>query len=418
VGQRQRHVGRKRVFLAGVGGHRSWRVRRNGGRTRGLRELAVQRRTIDPRPDWADQVQARGLVYCYTGDRPYWDESAYYEFTAPEIDRLEAATRELQRLCLAAGQHIIDKNRFAELGIPVAAVEAIRRSWDAEPPAIYGRFDLAYDGHDIKLLEYNADTPTALLEASVIQWYWLEARFPDADQFNSLHERLVARWRDLKQALTEPLYFAHADQGSGEDLMTATYLRDTAIEAGLETEMLGMDQIGWNPEQRFVDLQQRAIRSIFKLYPWEWMVHEPFGARALEEYARVNWIEPIWKMLWSNKGLLAILWDLFPDHPNLLSAHLGEAAGLTEYARKPLLSREGANVSVVTSTSTIDTSGDYGEEGFVYQAIAPIPRLDGNSPVLGSWLIDGEPAGIGIRESTDLITDNKSRFVPHLFLPT
>jgi glutathionylspermidine synthase len=377
----------------------------------------VQRRGIDARADWADEVRAHGLVYCYSGDRPYWDESAYYEFTADEIDQLEAATRELQRLCLEAGQHIIDRNRFAELGIPAAAIEPIRRTWDAEPPAIYGRFDLAYDGQAVKLLEYNADTPTALLEASVIQWYWLEARFPHADQFNSLHERLIAKWRALQPALSSPLYFAHADQGSGEDLMTATYLCDTAIQAGLETEILHMDQIGWNPRQGFVDLQERPIRSIFKLYPWEWMLHEEFGARAVEAGAKVDWIEPIWKMLWSNKGLLAILRELFPGHPHLLPAHLRGPGGLTEYVRKPLLSREGANVSVVTSTGTTTTAGDYGEEGFVYQGIAPIPSLGGNRPVLGSWVIDGEPAGIGIRESTDLITGNTSRFVPHLFLP-
>jgi glutathionylspermidine synthase len=377
----------------------------------------VQRRTIDPRAAWVDDVRALGLVYCFTGDRPYWDESAYYEFTAAEIERLEAVTRELQRLCVEAGQHIIDGNRFAELGIPAAAVDAIRRSWEAEPPAIYGRFDLAYDGHDVKLLEYNADTPTALLESSVIQWYWMEARFPNADQFNSLHERLVEKWRDIQPTLTGPLYFAHADQGSGEDLMTVTYLRDTAAEAGIETLIVRMDQIGWNPRQRFVDMEAHAIRAIFKLYPWEWMVREAFGAHALEADARVDWIEPIWKMLWSTKGLLAILWDLFPGHPNLLPAHLNDPCGMETYVRKPLLSREGANVSVVTPAGTTTTAGSYGEEGFVYQAIAPIPCLDGNYPVLGAWVIDGEPAGIGIRESTDRITSNTSRFVPHLFLP-
>ncbi|PYR29476.1 MAG: glutathionylspermidine synthase family protein, partial [Acidobacteria bacterium] len=170
----------------------------------------MERLTIEPRPNWATEVQSQGLVYCYTGDQPYWDESAYYRFSADEVDRLEAATAELQRICLEAGQHIIDRNRFTELAIPVDAVSAIRQSWDAEPPAIYGRFDLAYDGRDIKLLEYNADTPTALLEASVVQWYWLQARFPHADQFNSIHERLVAKWRELKGYLAGPLYFAHA----------------------------------------------------------------------------------------------------------------------------------------------------------------------------------------------------------------
>ena len=377
----------------------------------------MERLTIEPRRNWATEVQSQGLVYCYTGDQPYWNESAYYSFSADEVDRLEAATAELQRICLEAGQHVIDKNRFSELAIPAEAVNAIRQSWDAEPPAIYGRFDLAYDGRDLKLLEYNADTPTALLEAGVVQWYWLQARFPHADQFNSIHERLVAKWRELKAYLTEPLYFAHSDQGSGEDLMTVTYLRDTAIEAGLVTEMLRMDEIGWNDASGFVDLSERPMQSIFKLYPWEWMVHEAFGSKALADYGRVAWIEPIWKMLWSNKGLLAVLWELFPDHPNLLPARLHEPFDRSAYVRKPLLSREGANVTLVSPSTTTATDGDYGEEGFVYQALAPIPECAGNRPVIGSWVIDGEPAGIGIRESTTPVTTNASRFVPHLFVP-
>jgi glutathionylspermidine synthase len=377
----------------------------------------VRRRSITARPTWVTDVQALGLVYCMTGDRPYWDESVYYEFTADEIDRLEAATRELQRICLEAGQHIIDRNRFAELGIPAIAVDAIRRTWDAEPPALYGRFDLAYDGREIKLLEYNADTPTALLESSVVQWYWLEACFPHADQFNSLHEKIVAKWRDLTPYLTAPVYFAHADQGSGEDLMTVTYLRDTAHEAGLTTDLVRMDEIGWNPRQQFEDPAAHPIRAAFKLYPWEWMAREAFGAHALDPASGVAWIEPVWKLLWSTKGLLAVLWELFPNHPNLLPARLGDAGDMTAYVRKPLFSREGANVTVVTPTGTTVTPGGYGGEGFVYQAMAPIPCLEGNYPVFGSWVIDGEPAGLGIRESTDRVTGNTSRFVPHLFLP-
>ncbi len=109
----------------------------------------------------------------------YWDESAYYEFTAAEVDRLEAATEKLQEMCLAAGQFIIDNNRWSDLKIPVEAIAQIKKTWNDEPPALYGRFDLAYDGKQIKLLEYNADTPTALLEAAVVQWYWLQDLFPE-----------------------------------------------------------------------------------------------------------------------------------------------------------------------------------------------------------------------------------------------
>jgi glutathionylspermidine synthase len=376
----------------------------------------VQRRVIRPRPDWERTVEGQGLVYHHTQGGVYWNESAYYAFSSREVDELEAATNELQRLCLEAGQHIIDEKRFADFGIPDAAVDAIVWAWNEEPPAIYGRFDLAYDGNrPPTLLEYNADTPTALLEASVVQWYWLRDCQPGADQFNSIHERLVAKWRELKGYLAPPLYFAAAEDVQAEDLMTATYLRDTATEAGLETSALLMKDIAWDDQaRRFVDLEGRPMESIFKLYPWEWLVHEAFGVHLLETVRDVRWIEPIWKMMWSNKALLAVLWELFPNHPNLLPAYLDGPRELSHYIKKPKLGREGANIMLVADT-TLETSGDYGEEGFVYQALAPVPRFDGNHAVVGSWVVDGVSCGMGIRESDGPITDNLSRFVPHMF---
>jgi len=138
----------------------------------------MKRVAIKPRADWEKKVEQIGLIYHHTEDHAYWNESAYYSFRSTEIDRIELATNELHDTCLQAAQHIIDNNRFKELAIPDAAVPVIKQAWEDEPPAIYGRFDLAYDGEQLKLLEYNADTPTALLEASVVQWYWLQDLFP------------------------------------------------------------------------------------------------------------------------------------------------------------------------------------------------------------------------------------------------
>jgi len=369
-----------------------------------------------PRKNWEQTVESQGLIYHHTQGSVYWNEGAYYQFSRREIDELEAATNELQRLCLQAGDRIVEAKRFAELGIPASAVDAIVWAWNAEPPAIYGRFDLAYDGRTpAKLLEYNADTPTALLEAAVVQWYWLKDEHPLDDQFNSIHERLVAKWKELTGYCASPLYFAAAEDVQGEDLMTATYLRDTATEAGHETSSLLMKDIGWDAAAReFVDLDGRAIRSIFKLYPWEWLIHEEFGQHLLDTHESVQWIEPIWKMLWSNKALLAILWELFPGHPNLLPAYLDGPRDLQRYVRKPKMSREGGNITYVGDVR-VETGGDYGEEGFVYQALAPVPVFEGNYATIGSWVVDGEACGMGIRESDGPITDNRSRFVPHLF---
>ena len=377
----------------------------------------MERVVATPRAGWQETVRAQGLTYHTPGGRPYWDESAFYRFRSWQIDELERATNELQDMCLQAAQFAIDRNRFADLGIPQAAVPAIVQAWEAEPPAIYGRFDFSYDGKTPpKLLEYNADTPTALLEASVIQWYWLQDVAAEHDQFNSIHERLVAKWKELLDYIpSRPLYFAHADDE--EDFMTVTYLRDTAEQAGFSTCALLMKEIGWDSAQGcFVDLEGTRIGAMFKLYPWEWMLHEEFGPHALALSGQMQWIEPIWKMLLSNKGILAILWELFPGHANLLEAYLDSPRHLRQYVKKPKMSREGANVTLISERESAQTGGDYGDEGYVYQAAAPLPDFAGHRPVLGSWVIDGESAGMGIRESDGPVTGNLSRFVPHLFV--
>jgi glutathionylspermidine synthase len=374
------------------------------------------RHVVTPRSDWQSRVERTGLTYHTLADgSPYWDESAYWEFTSAEIDRLEAATAEIQKLALAAGEHILSHDRFTEMQIPAAAVERIRATWETEPPALYGRLDLAFDGKQIKLLEYNADTPTALVEAAVTQWAWLEERFPEADQFNSLHEKLVAKWKELTAYLEQPVYFGY--DGSEEDLMTTSYLRDTAQQAGHRTVSISMHEIGWEAaKSRFVDLGRQPMRSIFKLYPWEWLLNEPFGQHALASIGDVQWMEPIWKMLWSNKALLAILWELNPGHELLLPAYLDGPRNLKDYVRKPFFGREGAGITVFRNWVADEGASDVTATGdFLYQRLASLASVDGNTAVIGSWLIDGEPAGIGMRESSGMVTTNTSRFVPHLF---
>jgi len=378
----------------------------------------MHRRDMRVRPDWQEKVEKLGLVYHTTNGKPYWNESACYEFSAREVDEIEAATNTLHGMCLQAAEHVIYNNRYGEIGIPPQTIDAIRWAWETEPPSLYGRFDLAYDGYGPpKMLEYNADTPTALLEAAVVQWYWKEEVEPGANQFNSLWEALVAKWSELKSGgylAGNPVYFGHAR--STEDLMTVSLLRDTAQEAGVATEGIHMNDIGWNSERNsFVDLQERQIRTIFKLYPWEWMLGEQFSVQALRTYPHVQWIEPIWKMLLSSKGILAILWEMFPNHPNLLPAYLGRSRDLTRYVKKPLFSREGANIMLKDGSSLVRSDGPYDDPQSVFQDLGPVPDMNGNRPVIGSWVIDGAAHGMGIRESDGPITDNLSRFVPHVF---
>jgi len=381
----------------------------------------MQRIPLTPRDNWQQRVESVGLTFhTLENGTPYWDESAAYHFTAAEIDTLEAAGNELQEMCLAAAQHIIDEKRYAELDIPESAIEAIEWAWNNEPPALYGRFDLSWagaqSGQPPKLLEYNADTPTSLLEAAVVQWHWLKD-MPSSlvsykpDQFNSIHERLIEAW---KRWQGKTVHFSGI-KGHAEDEMTVLYLRDTCEQAGVKTKSVCVEEIGWNQrEQHFVDLDNERIERAFKLYPWEWLWGEEFGKHLDRDC--IQFIEPAWKMLLSNKGLLPVLWELFPGHPNLLPAFDSAEPLGGRYIRKPILSREGSNVSWVEGGVVVEENGGkYGEEGFVFQSPADLPDFGGNHPVFGVWVVDHEAAGMGIREDTRRITGNLSRFVPHYF---
>jgi glutathionylspermidine synthase len=372
----------------------------------------MQRHVCQPRSGWIEKVEAIGLTYHSHEHGPYWDESACYEFTAPEIDSMEAAARALHHLYIEAAQAVIENNWWNRLGVPEPAIAPILRSWERDDFSLYGRFDFAFDGTGPpKLLEYNADTPTALVEAAVAQWFWLEETRPEFDQFNSIHERLVEAWRRWQGST---IHFSSV-KDNPEDEQTVVYLRDTCEQAGVVTRAVYIDDIGWNERtRRFVDLAGAPITHAFKLYPWEWLWHEEFGPHLTGD--PVQFIEPPWKMLLSNKGLLPILWELFPDHPNLLPTFDTAAPLGARYVRKPKLSREGANVTYVDQGVTVEeTEGDYGAEGHVFQAAIELPECEGNRPVCGVWVVDHEPAGLGVREDTRRITGNLSRFVPHFF---
>jgi glutathionylspermidine synthase len=349
----------------------------------------------------------------------YWDESACYAFTADEVDVLEAATEELHSLCLEAVEHVVSHARWEEFAIPAEFVPYVAASWQRRDKSLFGRFDLAWSGMQggtpPKMLEYNADTPTALIEASVVQWYWLQDVYPKRDQFNSLHEKLIERWKLIRGevAADNVVYFSCAKDNE-EDLGNLDYLRDVATQAGIDARLLYIEDLGWDAQsRRFVDNDGAVVHGWFKLYPWEWLVREDFGINLLS--ADIRPLEPPWKMLLSNKAILPVLWELFPDHPNLLPAYATPDKLGHDFVKKPKLSREGANVMMRTPERVYYQPGDYGAEGFIYQGLANIPAFDGNYTVIGSWIIGDAAAGIGMREDATPITMNTSRFVPHYF---
>jgi glutathionylspermidine synthase len=372
----------------------------------------MQRHRRTARAHWREKVEELGLTYHSHASGPYWDESACYELTRAEVEMLEAAGNTLHRLCIEAAGEVIERGWWDRLKIPAAAVPSILRSWERDDFSLYGRFDLAFDCiSPPRLLEYNADTPTALVEAAVIQWFWLQETCPGADQFNSIHERLIQAWR---RWAGHAVHFSSV-KDSPEDEQTVLYLRDTCQQAGGVTRAVAIEDIGWDRRANcFVDLERQPIRHCFKLYPWEWLWREEFARHLADD--PIAFIEPAWKMLLSNKGLLPVLWELFPGHENLLPAFDNPEPLSARYVRKPLLGREGSNVTWIEGGLALEeNAGGYGEEGFIYQQPASLPAFEGQHPVFGLWIVDHEAAGLGIREDSRRITGNLSRFVPHFF---
>lgn len=374
----------------------------------------MKRLPVTPRPGYREKIEALG--FDFHGD--YWREEAYYSFTADEVARLEDATTEAYRMYCEAARFIIeDYPEFMEriLNIPSEVCERIRESWEADELSLYGRFDFMMDKDDIpKILEFNADTPTSLLEASVIQWQWKEDVFPGRDQYNGIHEGLVQSWKDIFPEGGE-IHFAGAMENN-EDTGTLQYLASTAMEAGFSTRVLDMQALDLQ-DGRFYDPAGEPVHRCFKLYPWEWMVEEsPDGC-----LAEVAWLEPVWKLVMSNKAVLSTLYELFPDSPYVLPCYLSRPQSGV-FCKKPVFSREGHNVSIVEIHNweerfrLAETEGDYNTGAYVYQEYVQPTVYGGRYPVIGSWVIGGEAVGIGIRENRTEVTDNLSEFVPHIIL--
>ena len=378
----------------------------------------MQRITLDPRPDWRARLAALGMDLD-TGRAeppasPYWAEDAAYAIEPEAIEVLHDRTDELAVMIEAAVDDVIARDRFAELGVGPALARLAAASWEADEPSLYGRFDLCWDGRGPpKLLEYNADTPTALFEAAVVQWHWLEERFPGADQYNSIHEGLIETWtRWQSERSLGRVHFACVPEDD-DDLITTAYLQDTAVQAGLDGRLIDLADLGWDG-RHFVDLEPAPVTALFKLYPWDWMASEPFFPHVAQRSVTV--IEPAWRVIAASKGILAILWELFPGHPCLLPASFSRADIAGPAVLKPLFGREGASIVVDDGTGgrLAVTDGPYGEMATVAQAFSPLPDHAGWRPVVGAWMIGGVARGIGIREERNLITGRGARFVPHL----
>ncbi|SNR83072.1 glutathionylspermidine synthase family protein [Puniceibacterium sediminis] len=404
----------------------------------------MQKIVLPERPHWRAHAEEVGFTFADMHGAPYWDETSAYAFSLDQIENdIEDPATELHAMCREAVAQIIGSEELMQrLAIPEAHRDLVAESWRRGDPEIYGRFDLAYDGTGpAKLLEYNADTPTSLYESAAFQWQWLEDQLaagvlPEGgDQFNGIHEALVARFAAIFESGSD-LHFT-AVAGNPEDYGTVEAMAWAAREAGLGAHYCDLEKIAISNEGQFLDDQDRRIAVLFKLYPWEDLLRDDYADHIAG--SGCLFLEPAWKALLSNKGLLPVLWQMFEGHPNLLPAffesEIGEAiAGrgaaspdvaaafgraeaqlVAGHVRKPILSREGASVTIIKDGEIVEQAQntDYAEHPRIIQAYAPLPQFDGFRPVIGAWIVGDTCVGIGIREDRSRITQDLSRFKPH-----
>lgn len=386
----------------------------------------MRRITMKARADWRPGLRKYPYGVRAMGAGARWREDVRYEFTAQQIDLIESVADELYGMLREATRAAVEGRLFQPLGIRPEAARLVEASWhdywaggrlNERSGGLVCRLTLAYDGRDsVKLLSCNADCPEGLFAASVIQWNWLEAMFADADQFNGLHEALVERWEELARGVAgrEHLHLTclTPDPAREGELV---YLAATAEEAGIGASLLPIQSIGWDG-QRFRGLEGEAITWLGKQYPWEAMVDDAFGQHL--RTGGMGVLEPLWRWLPSNHGILALLWHLYPQHPNLCRAGADEAAlgGAEAITVRTHLGLDHAATRMTEHGQVVaDTGPSENPGGFVWFETPHIFHQEGTHAVLDCWIVGDKCLGMSVRESEDPRVGPESAIVPHLF---
>ena len=418
------------------------------------------------RSNWREQAQALGFNLALLENPAYWVEALgkpfCLRFTLDEIKAIAKASQEINELALAMVAHVCQAPNsdelMAKLRIPPAFRPAVRLSWQRQDRSLYGRLDLAVVGNRIKLFELNYDTPTSLPETAVLQMAWYQALsegsksgkggrislaiddacIEQSDQFNFIQEKLLEAlsptlWSGGSAGSSRDIHFAyyrHAD----EDAETVKYLYGCSQLAGLDSKLMVLNDLRRSADGAIYDAEGLPVHTLFKLYPWEQIFKDEerlnqdgtslFLPLVLNN--QTAFVEPLWKALLGSKACLALLWQLYPDHPLLLETYFEDDSAALQlrqrpYVRKPLFGREGANIEIVfpkESSQDEKSGGVFSEDGdakdgFIIQAYEPMPQFEDYNLLVGSWLVNNRAVGIGIRADQSKITGRRALFVPH-----
>ena len=350
--------------------------------------------------------------------------------TEAQAEAYYTAANALYEMFITAGQYVIDNNLFQQLDIPFNLDDQIIRSWEKDHRHLYGRFDFAggLDGLPIKLIEFNADTPTSLFETAIAQWALLKANGMDeAAQFNSVYESIRDNFRRLLTGEDDPANFERyyrfqnilfsSVRNLPEDERTTRFLQHLANEAGFQTDFCYMDEVGFLEQEGIFNPHRTRFDYWFKLYPWEEIALQTDGiVGILNDITRQTAtviLNPAYTLLFQSKGMLKILYDLFPDSPYLLETRDQPLIGKRCVGKK-MFGREGANTTIYAANGQIEqaTAGSYHRYRTIYQAFADYPKDRQERSYQAGVFFAWEACGLSFRRGGDIL-DNMSKFISH-----
>ena len=370
----------------------------------------MKRIQLSPRSDWQSLVEKQGLTWHSENGRVTWNEQNAYILSPSEVQKLSQTASELAQIYHQAAGHVVKNKLWSLMGLQAHEAALITASWEGGEWSLHGRFDFLLDAQGCpKLLEYNAETALSLVETAVIQKHWLAETMPGFDQCNDLEELLLQAWRESGFKHVHCAWRPRHAEVEG----TIKYMAGLMRRAGIQVTLMAMHRMGWDPKQHaFVDHDGRPIRHCYKLYPWEWMLREPFAKWV--ETSQCSYIEPPWRLLLGSKGILCVISELFGDHPAVVACHTTPEKLGSSYVSKPLFGHEGHNVTIHRDGVAIESlAGEYGDEAKVFQGFVEGQRCDGYLPQFGVWMVRDKPAAICIRETSGSIISANSAFVPH-----
>ena len=371
-----------------------------------------------------------GFFWHTDPDQTPYVASELVDITPDEADAYYEAVNELYEMFVEAGEYVIENDLLHDIGIPFNLIDAVKMSWDNDVHwHLYGRFDLAggIDGKPIKLIEFNADTPTALFETAILQWAILKHNsMEETHQFNDVYEAIRDNFKRLVMLEDDIEGFEEHYEGwkilfssvkdNEEEESTVKLLQTIAEDAGFVTEFAYMEDVEFDGEDG-VFYNNVNYEYWFKLYPWEDIAIEESELARLMTQIMVNqkaiFLNPAYTLMFQSKAFMKILWDLYPNHPLLLETSFEPLKGVAQVEKK-IFGREGANTIIVDKNEKIieERDGEYGEFPSIFQEYVELPKDSKGDSYQAGVFFAYEGCGLGFRKG-GLILDNYSKFVGH-----